>query len=38
PELTGLMAGGAELEELAHELEQVGGQDDRIEEIRAAEA
>jgi simple sugar transport system ATP-binding protein len=37
PELTGMMAGGAELEELAHELEQVGGQADRIEEIRAAE-
>lgn len=37
PELTGMMAGGAELEQLAHELEQIGGQGERIEEIRAAE-
>lgn len=33
PELTGMMAGGAELEQL----EQIGGQGERIEEIRAAE-
>ncbi|GAA4682117.1 ATP-binding cassette domain-containing protein [Frondihabitans cladoniiphilus] len=37
PELTAMMAGGAELEELAHELEEVGGQGARIQEIRAAE-
>lgn len=36
PELTGMMAGGAELEQLAHELEQIGGQDARIDEVREA--
>jgi simple sugar transport system ATP-binding protein len=35
-ELTGMMAGGAELEQLAHELEQIGGQSERITEIREA--
>jgi len=30
------MAGGAELEQLAHELEQIGGQGERLEEIREA--
>lgn len=37
PELTGMMAGGAELEQLAHELEQAGGQSERVAEVRAAE-
>lgn len=37
PKLTGMMADGAELEQLAHELEQIGGQDDRVAEVRAAE-
>ncbi|MGU3410506.1 ATP-binding cassette domain-containing protein [Microbacterium sp. M1A1_1b] len=37
PDLTGMMAGGAELEQLAHELEQIGGQGERIAEVRAAE-
>lgn len=32
-----MMAGGAELEQLAHELEQISGQGDRIEEVRQAE-
>ncbi|MFC6355402.1 ATP-binding cassette domain-containing protein [Luethyella okanaganae] len=36
-ELTAQMAGGAELEELAHELEQIGGDTRLIEEIREAE-
>ncbi|NQX29284.1 sugar ABC transporter ATP-binding protein [Microbacteriaceae bacterium VKM Ac-2854] len=36
-ELTAQMAGGAELEELAHELEQIGGNTELIEEIREAE-
>lgn len=36
-ELTAQMAGGAELEELAHELEQIGGNTALIEEIREAE-
>jgi simple sugar transport system ATP-binding protein len=36
-ELTAQMAGGAELEELAHELEEIGGNSALIEEIREAE-
>jgi simple sugar transport system ATP-binding protein len=36
-ELTAQMAGGAELEELAHELEEIGGNTELIEEIREAE-
>ncbi|KGJ72599.1 sugar ABC transporter ATP-binding protein [Cryobacterium roopkundense] len=36
-ELTAQMAGGAELEELAHELEQVGGNTALIHQIREAE-
>jgi len=37
-ELTGMMAGGAELEELAHELEQISGQAEVLQSIREAEA
>ncbi|MGO3884686.1 MAG: ATP-binding cassette domain-containing protein [Mycetocola sp.] len=36
-ELTAQMAGGAELEELAHELEQIGASSALVEEVRAAE-
>lgn len=36
-ELTAQMAGGAELEELAHELEQIGGNAELIGDIRKAE-
>jgi simple sugar transport system ATP-binding protein len=32
-ELTGLMAGGAELEQLTHELEQFGGEDSRLRHV-----
>jgi simple sugar transport system ATP-binding protein len=32
-ELTGLMAGGSELEELTHELEQAGGEDSGLREV-----
>jgi simple sugar transport system ATP-binding protein len=34
-ELTAQMAGGAELAELAHELEQLGGHSDALEEVKA---
>lgn len=37
-ELTSQMAGGAELAELAHELEQTGGDSSLIADVRAAEA
>lgn len=37
PELTSLMAGGAELEELAHELEDIGGHTDVVKVVRATE-
>jgi simple sugar transport system ATP-binding protein len=37
-ELTGMMAGGAELEELAHELEEIGGQTSVVRTIRETEA
>ena len=38
PELTGLMAGGAELEQLAHELEAAGGRPDVVARIAQTEA
>jgi simple sugar transport system ATP-binding protein len=34
-ELTGLMAGGAELQELAHELEELGGHTDTVRDVRS---
>ncbi|MDP9207711.1 MAG: hypothetical protein M3O65_04275, partial [Actinomycetota bacterium] len=35
-ELTGLMAGGSELEELTHELEQAGGEDSELAQVAHA--
>jgi simple sugar transport system ATP-binding protein len=35
-ELTGLMAGGSELEELTHELEQAGGEDSELRQVAQA--
>ncbi|HEX8858001.1 MAG TPA: ATP-binding cassette domain-containing protein [Actinomycetes bacterium] len=35
-ELTGLMAGGAELEQLTHELQQAGGEDSELRQVAAA--
>jgi simple sugar transport system ATP-binding protein len=35
-ELTGLMAGGAELEQLSHELERFGGEDSELRQVAAA--
>jgi len=34
-ELTGLMAGGAELQELAHELTELGGHSDVVNEVES---
>jgi simple sugar transport system ATP-binding protein len=34
-ELTAQMAGGAELAELAHELQQLGGHNDIVKEVQA---